>query len=88
MALSPKSNSAYIAVEGALADIRIGKIGKIPNHIKTTSMDYKYPHNYPNNWVEQEYLPNILKGRKYYQYKNNKYEKELSDFNKKIKEKI
>ncbi len=87
MALSPKSNSAYLAIDSAISDIKSGKIGKIPNHIKTTSPDYKYPHNYPNYWVDQEYLPTELKGRKYYIPKNNKYEKELSEFNKRIKNK-
>ncbi len=87
MALSPKSNSAYLSIEGALNDIKKGGVGRIPNHIRTTSLDYKYPHNYPNYWVEQQYLPNELIGRKYYSPKNNKYEKELNEFNKKIKSK-
>ncbi len=85
MALSPKSNSSYIAIDAALSDIRKGHIGKVPNHIKTTSPDYIYPHNYPNDWVAQEYLPEELKGSKYYIPKNNKYERELFEFNKKIK---
>ena len=85
MAMSPKSNSAYMAIEMAMGDIRKGNIGKIPNHIKTISTDYKYPHNYPNYWVDQEYLPKELKGRKYYSPRNNKYERELTEFNNKIK---
>lgn len=74
MALSPKSNSTYIAINEALNDIHKGNTGNVPNHIKTSSPDYLYPHNYPNDYVKQEYLPANLKGRKYYQPKNNKVE--------------
>ena len=87
MALSPKSNSADMAINIAIGDINSGKSGKIPNHIKTTSPDYKYPHNYPNYWVNQQYLPNELKNVEYYKPRNNKYEKEMTAFNNKIKEK-
>jgi putative ATPase len=86
MALSPKSNSADIAINIAVGDIKAGKSGKIPNHIKTTSPDYKYPHNYPNYYVSQQYLPNELKDVKYYKPRVNKYETEMNSFNKKIKE--
>lgn len=74
MALSPKSNSAYLAIHAALNDIRAGNTGNVPNHIKTSSQTYKYPHDYKNDWVYQEYMPENLKGKKYYQCKNNKYE--------------
>ena len=73
MALSPKSNSGYLAIDLALNDIRKGSTGNVPNHIKTSSKTYLYPHNYPNDYVKQEYLPLSLKGKKYYQMKNNKY---------------
>ena len=86
MALSPKSNSAYLAINSALDDIKRTNVGRVPEHITTNSKNYKYPHDYPNYWVNQEYLPNELKGRKYYSPKNNKYEKELYEFNRKIKE--
>lgn len=66
MALSPKSNSSHIALDEALEDVKRGNIGKVPDHIKTNSMDYKYPHNYPNNFVKQQYLPNELINKKYY----------------------
>ena len=46
MALSPKSNSDYMAINNAIKDIEMGNVGKVPNHIKTNSKDYKYPHNY------------------------------------------
>jgi putative ATPase len=77
LALSPKSNSAYTGLNLALEDIEKGHYYSVPNHIKTNSPDYKYPHDYPNNWVNQEYLPPKLKNRKYYIPKNNKYENQL-----------
>ncbi len=66
LALSPKSNSACLAIDKALEDIDTGRCGSVPNHIKTTSPDYKYPHNYPNHFVVQQYLPDNLKNKKYY----------------------
>lgn len=78
MALSPKSNSAHIALDEALNDIRKGSTGNVPNHIKTNSNTYLYPHNFPNSYVKQEYLPNGLKGKKYYHAKKNKYEESLN----------
>lgn len=77
LALSPKSNSAYTALDLATQDIQNGHTYPVPNHIKTNSPDYKYPHSYPNNWVNQEYLPPKLKNRKYYIPQNNKYENQL-----------
>ncbi len=78
LALSPKSNSGNLAIKAALNDIRMGNTGNVPNHIKTTSTTYKFPHDYPKDWVYQEYLPENLKGRKYYKMKNNKYEESLN----------
>ena len=77
LALSPKSNSAYTGLNLALEDLEKGNYYSVPDHIKTNSPDYKYPHDYPNNWVNQEYLPPKLKNRKYYIPKNNKYENQL-----------
>ncbi len=78
MALSPKSNSAYMAIDLALSDIRKGNIGDIPEVIKGHSLKYRYPHDYPPNyWVDETYLPDNLKNRKYYTPKNNSYEKNL-----------
>ncbi len=78
LALSPKSNSAYMAINTCLSDIRKGSIGDIPEVIKGHSLNYKYPHDYPPNyWVEQSYLPENLKSRVYYTPKNNAYEKNL-----------
>ncbi len=85
LALSPKSNSAIMAIDNALLDIRSGNSGNVPNHIKTTSKDYKYPHNYPNAFVKQQYLPDKLKTRKYYQPKTtSKYEISLKSVYEKI----
>lgn len=85
MALSPKSNSAYSAIASAIQDINAGNVGRIPEHIRTSSPNYKYPHNYPNYWVEQEYMPEQLKGKKYYFPRKNKYETEMYKFNSSIK---
>ncbi len=74
LALSPKSNSAYLALDKAMQDIEKGNTGNVPNHIKTTSKDYKYPHDYPNSYVKQQYLPDKIKNRVYYEPKNNKNE--------------
>ena len=85
MALSPKSNSADSAINAAMNDINEGNVGRIPEHIRTTSPNYKYPHNYPNYWVKQEYMPENLIGRKYYNPRKNKFETEMYNFNQKIK---
>ena len=78
LALSPKSNTSHLALDAALNDIRRGDTGNVPNHIKTNSIDYKYPHDYPNNWVKQQYLPDNIKDRKYFKPKaNSKYEQSL-----------
>ena len=78
MALSPKSNSAHVALDEALNDIHKGSTGNVPDHIKTNSTTYLYPHNYPNSYVKQEYLPANLKGKKYYHPRHNKYEDNLN----------
>ncbi len=77
MALSPKSNSAHLAFDEALNDIKKGSTGNVPDNIKTTSKTYLYPHNYPHSYVKQNYMPSGLIGKKYYQPKNNKYEMNL-----------
>lgn len=77
MALSPKSNTAHIAFDTALEDIENGSCGSVPNHIKPDSPDYKYPHNYKGAYVVQQYLPDKLKDKKYYQPKDIGYETTL-----------
>lgn len=85
MALSPKSNSAYTAIDNALKIIRSGNTGKVPDHIKTNSPYYKYPHNYPRYYVKQQYLPDEIKDKKFYYPKNNSYENNLNKINKEMK---
>lgn len=78
LALSPKSNSGHLALDEALNDIRKGNTGNVPSNIKTTSPDYKYPHDYPNHWVYQQYMPDNLINKKYYHPNTtSKYEKAL-----------
>ncbi len=78
MALSPKSNSAVVAINKALDDVRTGKCGKVPKHINSTAVGYLYPHDFPGDYVVQEYLPDNLKNKKYYTPKEtSQYEKAL-----------
>ena len=78
LALSPKSNSGHLALDNALNDIRKGNTGNVPNHIKTNSKDYKYPHNYPNHFVKQQYLPDNIKNKKYFfPERTSKHEEKL-----------
>ncbi len=79
MALSPKSNTAHVAFDEALSDIEKGNVGSVPSHIKTNAKDYKYPHDYKNAFVKQQYLPDKLKSKKYYHPKNLGYESKLKD---------
>ncbi len=78
MALSPKSNSAYLGIDAAINDINKGLAGEIPKHIIDGSPLYVYPHNYKNDYVKQEYMPDKLKNKKYYLKKDNKYEVNLN----------
>ncbi len=66
MTLSPKSNTAHLALDKALEDVQTGRCDDIPETIKIHSTTYKYPHDYPNNFVVQQYLPNNLINRTYY----------------------
>ncbi|MBO5953993.1 MAG: replication-associated recombination protein A [Oscillospiraceae bacterium] len=83
MATSPKSNSAHLALDSALQDIRKGKGGDFPRHLQNVHADtytmereqgYLYPHDYPDHWVKQQYLPDDLVGVRYYEYGPNKLE--------------
>ena len=86
LALSPKSNSAYLALNRALNDIYKGNTGNVPNHIKTNSKDYIYPHNYPHAMVKQQYLPDNIKNHTYFEAKlSSDYEKNLKSIYEKIK---
>ena len=83
LATAPKSNSACMAIDAALADIRAGHAGPFPRELQNVHADgtgfereqgYKYPHNFPGHWVKQQYLPDDLKNAKYYSYGDNKTE--------------
>ena len=87
MCLSPKSNTAEEAIDLALNDIRNGNTGNLPVHLRTNSPLYKYPHNYPNCFVKQQYMPDNLKNREYYKPKyTSTYEKQLAQVYEKLKE--
>ena len=95
IATAPKSNAACLAIDEALNDIAQGKGNSVPRQLQNTHFDgedakvkgqhYIYPHDYPNHWVEQQYLPDDLKKRKYYIYQDNKYEQNLKEYWDKIK---
>ena len=83
LATAPKSNTACMAIDRAMADVRRGKVGDIPRELQNVHADsaglereqgYKYPHNFPHHWVAQQYLPQELKDTCYYQYGDNKTE--------------
>ncbi|MBC6127374.1 replication-associated recombination protein A [Listeria booriae] len=95
LCLSPKSNSAISAIDAALADIRAGKSGEVPDHLRDghysgakelgRALDYKYPHSYENAWVNQQYLPDRLLKAKYYEPKlTSKYEQTIAGVYEKI----
>ena len=81
---SPKSNSAICAIDAAMQDVAEGRAAEIPQHLKDAhysgsaklghGVDYKYPHSFPGHWVEQQYLPDALQGRVYYEFGDNKSE--------------
>lgn len=89
MATSPKSNSAYIAINAAAADVQKGMGGDFPRHLQNVHDDsytmereqgYLYPHDYPGHWVKQQYLPDELVGKKYYEYGQNKLEQAAKQY--------
>ena len=83
LATAPKSNSVYMGIAAARADVRAGRTGDYPRHLQNVHADsagmereqgYLYPHDFPRHWVKQQYLPDILAGTHYYQYGDNKNE--------------
>lgn len=95
LCLSPKSNSAIMAIDAALADIRAGRSGEVPDHLKDAhykgakelgrGIEYKYPHDYEGGWVKQQYLPDRLKNKTYYEpKKTGKFEQALATIYNKI----
>ena len=94
LATWPKSNSACMAIDAAMADVRAGRTGDIPRELQNVHADsagmereqgYLYPHDFPGHWVKQQYLPNELKNRKYYQYGDNKTEQAARRYCEEIK---
>ncbi len=83
LATAPKSNSGYMAIDAAIADVKAGRTGPVPRELQNVHADgagfereqgYLYPHNFPNHWIRQQYLPDSIKDRVYYTYGDNKTE--------------
>ena len=97
VSMAPKSNSAYCAIDAAVADIRNGRTGPIPRRLQNKHYDgadnphkgqfYQYPHDFPDHWVDQQYLPDILKDAVYYRCGDNKTEQAFWGYWQKIKKK-
>ena len=95
VATSPKSNSAHDAINAAIADVQAGRTGPIPRQLQNKHFDgedalvkgqnYKYAHSYANHWVQQQYLPDVLKNTKYYTFGDNKTEQAARAYWAKIK---
>lgn len=95
VATSPKSNSAYAAINNAMADVKSGNYGPIPRQLQNKHFDgedaevkgqfYIYPHDYKNHWAPQQYLPDKIKNRKYYEYGQNKNEQAFKSYWDKVK---
>jgi putative ATPase len=93
---APKSNSAIMAIDGAIADVRAGKTGEIPQNLRDShykgaeklghGASYKYAHDYPNHWVEQQYLPDSVSGAKYYRFGENKTEQAAKAYWEKVRQ--
>lgn len=90
LATAPKSNSAILAIDAALADLNSGKLGEVPAHLRDAHYGgaeklgrgtaYQYPHDFPNHYVKQQYLPDVLKGRVYYRPGENKFEQNAKQY--------
>ena len=86
LATSPKSNSAYMAYAKAEGEIHAGRGSEIPLHLRSPQFKgYKYPHDFPGHWVEQQYLPDDLKGKTFYEFGENKTEQAAKQYFEKIK---
>ncbi len=95
LATAPKSNSAICAIDAAMGDIAKGDTGEVPFHLKDShykgaeslghGQGYKYPHSYPNHYTPQQYLPDRIKNRKYYEYGDNKMEQATENYWKTVK---
>ena len=96
LATAPKSNSVYAGIAAAMADVKAGRVGGIPRELQNVHADsagmereqgYLYPHAYPGHWVSQQYLPDELKNRRYYEYGENKTEQAAKRYWDEIKKK-
>lgn len=97
VATSPKSNSAYSAINAATADVKAGRTGPVPRQLQNLHYDgednpnkgqfYKYAHEYENHWVDQQYLPDAIKNRRYYEFGDNKNERAAAEYWSRIKKK-
>ena len=97
LATAPKSNSVICAIDAAIEKIRTEEVGDIPDHLKDShysgaakmgrGIEYKYPHSYENNYIQQQYLPNKIKKDIYYNYGNNKNEQAAKAYWDRIKKK-
>lgn len=95
LATAPKSNSLHLAIDNALNDLERNYNMDVPSHLKDShyegakkigrGVEYLYPHNYPNNYIKQQYLPNNLKDKKYYIPQNNKFENNIDNYMKTLK---
>ena len=94
LATAPKSNSGCMAIDAAIADVKAGKTGPVPRELQNVHADgtgferdqgYLYPHNFPNHWVRQQYLPDVIKDRTYYTYGDNKTEQAAKRYWEEIK---
>ena len=94
LATCPKSNSGVMAIDSAIADVRAGHVGSFPRELQNVHADgtgfereqgYKYPHEFPGHWVKQQYLPDDLKDRVYYEYGDNKVEQAAKRYWEEIK---
>jgi putative ATPase len=92
---SPKSNSAYLGIKKATNDVKKGLVGAVPRHLQNMHYDgadnenkgqfYNYPHEYDNHWINQQYLPDVLKNAKYYEFGDNKTEQVAKEYWRRVK---
>ncbi|MBQ6570051.1 MAG: replication-associated recombination protein A [Clostridia bacterium] len=95
VATSPKSNSGVNAIDAAMADVKAGKTGPVPAHLRDSHYEgaskldhgqgYKYPHQFADHWTPQQYLPDAIKNAHYYEYGDNKNEQAFKNYWEKIK---
>lgn len=95
VSIAPKSNSAYVGIDAAMADLQAGRSGPIPRRLQNKHFDgednankgqfYQYPHEFPGHWLRQQYLPDVLRDREYYQFGDNKNEQAYKAYWDKIK---